>query len=79
VPASTIATPLAVVGALVVCCPLVGRYLATVYGGAGAPGDRFAAPLERPEDADPSEVPRPDLTSSEQTWDQLGSPVAEAT
>jgi len=35
-----------VVAALVVCCPLVGRYLAAVFTGNEAQGDRIVAPIE---------------------------------
>ncbi|HEU5001838.1 MAG TPA: potassium-transporting ATPase subunit KdpA [Actinomycetota bacterium] len=35
------------VGALAVAAPLLGRYLARVYGGGKAPGDRIFGPIER--------------------------------
>ena len=54
--ASTIATSLAVVGGVGGLLPLVGRYLATVFRWRGGAG-RQLHPLERPEDADPSEGP----------------------
>jgi K+-transporting ATPase ATPase A chain len=37
----------ALIGLLVVAAPLIGRYLAGVYGGGKAPGDRVFGPLER--------------------------------
>ena len=43
----TILTLLAIVAALAVVCPLIGRYLAAVFGGGAAPGDRFFDPVER--------------------------------
>ena len=43
---------LAMIVALLVSTPLLGRYLA-VYGGASAPGDRVFAPVE------PTSVYRP--------------------
>ena len=33
--------------ALAICAPLLGRYLAKVYGGGRAPGDRLFGPVER--------------------------------
>src|SRR2546427_13140606 len=36
-----------VVVALAVAAPLLGRYLARVYGGGAAPGDRLFGPVER--------------------------------
>src|SRR4030088_2431222 len=36
-----------VVVALAVAAPLLGRYLARVYGGGTAPGDRIFGPVER--------------------------------
>ena len=36
----------ALVLALAVCAPLLGRYLARVYGGGSAPGDRIFGPIE---------------------------------
>ena len=36
-----------VVVALAVAAPLLGRYLARVFGGGAAPGDRLFGPVER--------------------------------
>ena len=47
VSAATIVTLLAIVAALAVACPLVGRHLAAVFGDGDAPGDRFFDPIER--------------------------------
>jgi potassium-transporting ATPase potassium-binding subunit len=44
---STLVTLLALIGALAVAAPPLGRYLAAVHRGGPAPGDRFFAPLER--------------------------------
>jgi K+-transporting ATPase ATPase A chain len=38
---------LAMVAAILVSTPLLGRYMAKVFGGAEAPGDRVFAPVER--------------------------------
>ena len=38
---------LALIAALAVAAPLLGRYMARVYGGGSAPGDRFFGPVER--------------------------------
>src|SRR5437879_13175701 len=35
------------IAALAVVAPLLGRYLAKVYGGGAAPGDRIFGPVER--------------------------------
>src|SRR5215831_15230819 len=37
----------ALVVALAIAAPLLGRYLAKVYGGGAAPGDRIFGPVER--------------------------------
>ena len=37
---------LVIVGVLAVLVPPTGRYLAAVYGGDGAPGDRLFDPVE---------------------------------
>ena len=44
---SAIILLLAMVAALFVSTPLLGRYVARVYGGASAPGDRVFGPIER--------------------------------
>ena len=38
---------IAVVAVLAILCPLLGRYIAAVFGPGAAPGDRFFAPVER--------------------------------
>jgi K+-transporting ATPase ATPase A chain len=43
----TIASLLLVVGVLAVTCPILGRYLARVFDGGPAPGDRWLAPVEQ--------------------------------
>jgi K+-transporting ATPase ATPase A chain len=40
-------TIIAMVAAILVFAPIVGAYLAKVYGGGAAPGDRFFDPVER--------------------------------
>ncbi|GAC1368405.1 MAG: potassium-transporting ATPase subunit KdpA [Actinomycetota bacterium] len=37
----------ALIVALAICAPLIGRYLAKVHGGGKAPGDRIFGPVER--------------------------------
>jgi len=44
---SAFVTLLALVLVLLVTAPLLGRYVAAVYSGGPAPGDRFVHPLER--------------------------------
>src|SRR6266540_2158516 len=41
------AQAIALVAALGICAPLLGRYLATVYGRGTTPGDRIFGPVER--------------------------------
>jgi len=46
-PLNDLLTLLLLVVALFISTPLLGRYLAAVYGGGAAPGDRFFRPVER--------------------------------
>jgi len=44
---AAVAQLVVVIVALAVVSPLLGRYMAAVFGGSRAPGDRFFAPIER--------------------------------
>ena len=46
-PAAALVQLVIIIGVLAVLVPVTGRYLAAVYGGAHAPGDRLVAPVER--------------------------------
>ncbi len=44
---TTFVTLLALIAAIAITAPPLGYYMAKVYGGEGAPGDRFFLPIER--------------------------------